>query len=159
MRLIVCAEREDGTSYVEYDGVPPDLKRRDTGQPISRMPAVLLEGQRAGAVLVEPPRYQPASIDFPFDVERLTDLDLDRGSVRWTISSMGPGFDHDFHRTATLDLDVVISGTIHLGLDDGELELGPGDAVIIPGVRHTWRTGEGTVTMSFTMFGLVPTDE
>ncbi len=43
------------------------------------------------------------------------------------------------HRTATLDLMVVLSGRVLLGLDDGEQEVGPGDAVVQRGTRHRWR--------------------
>jgi hypothetical protein len=43
------------------------------------------------------------------------------------------------HTTDTLDLVVVLDGRIVLGLDDGEHELGPGDAVIQRGTSHRWR--------------------
>ncbi|UGQ12983.1 cupin domain-containing protein [Yinghuangia sp. ASG 101] len=43
------------------------------------------------------------------------------------------------HRTDTQDLVVVLSGAIVLGLDDGDHELGPGDALVQRGTRHRWR--------------------
>ena len=43
------------------------------------------------------------------------------------------------HRTASLDFDVVLSGSVVLELDDGiEVELGPGDVVVQNGTRHRW---------------------
>jgi len=43
------------------------------------------------------------------------------------------------HRTATIDYDVVLEGTIGLELDDGvEVTLGPGDVVVQNGTRHRW---------------------
>jgi quercetin dioxygenase-like cupin family protein len=43
------------------------------------------------------------------------------------------------HRTATLDYDVVLEGTVGLELDDGaEVTLGPGDVVVQDGTRHRW---------------------
>ena len=50
------------------------------------------------------------------------------------------------HRTATLDYDVVLEGTIGLELDDGvEITLGPGDIVVQNGTRHRWHNRGDTV--------------
>lgn len=52
-------------------------------------------------------------------------------------------FDADgsgFHRTATVDYDVILSGELWLELDDGEVRhLKAGDVVIQNGTRHAWR--------------------
>lgn len=52
-------------------------------------------------------------------------------------------FDTDgsgFHRTATVDYDVILSGELWLELDDGEVRhLKAGDVVIQNGTRHAWR--------------------
>jgi mannose-6-phosphate isomerase-like protein (cupin superfamily) len=43
------------------------------------------------------------------------------------------------HRTATLDYDVVLEGTVGLQVDDGvEVTLHPGDVVVQNGTRHRW---------------------
>jgi mannose-6-phosphate isomerase-like protein (cupin superfamily) len=43
------------------------------------------------------------------------------------------------HRTATIDYDIVLDGTIGLELDDGvEVTLEPGDVVVQNGTRHRW---------------------
>jgi len=49
------------------------------------------------------------------------------------------------HRTATLDYDVVLEGTIGLELDDGvEVTLGAGDVIVQNGTRHRWHNrGDG----------------
>jgi mannose-6-phosphate isomerase-like protein (cupin superfamily) len=50
------------------------------------------------------------------------------------------------HRTATLDYDVVLEGTIGLELDDGvEVTLGPGDIVVQNGTRHRWHNRGDTI--------------
>jgi len=50
------------------------------------------------------------------------------------------------HRTATLDYDVVLEGTIGLELDDGvEVTLGPGDIVVQNGTRHRWHNRGETI--------------
>lgn len=52
-------------------------------------------------------------------------------------------FDTDgsgFHRTQTVDYDVILSGELWLELDDGEVRhLKAGDIVIQNGTRHAWR--------------------
>jgi mannose-6-phosphate isomerase-like protein (cupin superfamily) len=50
------------------------------------------------------------------------------------------------HRTATLDYDFVLEGSIGLELDDGaETLLGPGDLVVQNGTRHRWHNRGTTV--------------
>ena len=47
--------------------------------------------------------------------------------------------DPGMHRTATLDFEYVVEGTLTLELDDGcTVELGPGDVVVQNGTRHRW---------------------
>jgi mannose-6-phosphate isomerase-like protein (cupin superfamily) len=44
------------------------------------------------------------------------------------------------HTTDTVDFDVIVSGEIHLELDDGaEVLLKAGDCVVQNGTRHAWR--------------------
>lgn len=44
------------------------------------------------------------------------------------------------HKTASVDYEFVVSGSVVLELDDGrEVELHPGDTVIHNGTRHAWR--------------------
>ncbi len=44
------------------------------------------------------------------------------------------------HKTATVDVEVVLSGEVWLELDDGaEVHLKPGDTVVQNGTRHAWR--------------------
>lgn len=43
------------------------------------------------------------------------------------------------HTTATIDFEVVLSGTVTLELDDGaKVDVGPGDTVVQNGTRHRW---------------------
>ena len=59
------------------------------------------------------------------------------------------------HKTATIDFEVVLSGTIGLELDDGaELALGPGDVVVQNGTRHRWHNrGREPATMAVIVIG------
>jgi mannose-6-phosphate isomerase-like protein (cupin superfamily) len=57
----------------------------------------------------------------------------------------GPGF----HRTATVDLEVVLSGEVTLELDDGVTRtMKPGDTIIQSGTKHRWHN-RGSVPASF----------
>ena len=42
------------------------------------------------------------------------------------------------HATPTLDFDIVLSGTVGLELDQGEVTLRPGDVVVQNGTLHRW---------------------
>jgi mannose-6-phosphate isomerase-like protein (cupin superfamily) len=44
----------------------------------------------------------------------------------------------EMHTTATVDCLVILSGRIKLLLDQGEVELGPGDFVVQQATRHAW---------------------
>lgn len=68
---------------------------------------------------------------------------------RFVQTALAPHADPDdagMHRTATLDYDLVLEGTIGLELDDGvEVLLGPGDLVVQNGTRHRWHNRGDTV--------------
>jgi mannose-6-phosphate isomerase-like protein (cupin superfamily) len=49
------------------------------------------------------------------------------------------------HRTRTLDYVVVIEGELVLILDDSEVILKPGDAVVQRGTDHAWENRSGTI--------------
>jgi hypothetical protein len=55
----------------------------------------------------------------------------------------GPvNFDGDrpgFHRTDSVDVDIVISGSIVLELDEEDVTLDSGDVVVLNGNNHGWR--------------------
>jgi hypothetical protein len=85
-------------------------------------------GLRVVAVTILP-ESAPVDID-PADPEfagLFTDADWDPES---------PGM----HRSNTIDVGVVLDGSIVLKLDDGaETELHPGDWYVMNGTRHAWR--------------------
>jgi mannose-6-phosphate isomerase-like protein (cupin superfamily) len=63
--------------------------------------------------------------------------------------ALAPWADPDnpgMHRTATIDYDLVLEGTIGLELDDSvEVTLRPGDVVVQNGTRHRWHNRGSTV--------------
>ena len=75
------------------------------------------------------------------------DVGIEQVGTKWLIVKWQPNIEAFFHRTDTLDYDIVLSGRVTLILEDGEVELDAGDSVVIPGVMHSWRTGpEGGVS-------------
>jgi hypothetical protein len=77
------------------------------------------------------------------DAPGASSLDCPPGVIRWCVTRFGPGYESKMHTTHTIDLDVVLDGELELVLDDGSVVLGPGDGVVVPGVRHAWRTKSG----------------
>lgn len=54
-------------------------------------------------------------------------------------SAPGPNDRHQLmHRTETLDYGIVLAGKVWLVLDQGEIELSPGDVVVQRGTNHAW---------------------
>ena len=76
--------------------------------------------------------------------------------TRWTLVELVTGRPPHLHRTDTLDYDIVLSGEVTLVLEDGEILLRPGDAVMIPGVVHAWRPGPEGCLLSVVLLGLPP---
>ena len=56
------------------------------------------------------------------------------------------------HTTATVDFEVVLSGSVTLELDDGaSVTLHPGDTVVQNGTRHRW-SNPGDVPVVIAVF-------
>ena len=55
------------------------------------------------------------------------------------ITEFTPGHTKVFHRTETLDYDLILSGEIEMELDGGEtMTLQTGDVVVVRGAAHAW---------------------
>jgi len=90
-------------------------------------------------------------IEYPPDSERLAAIarehalpdDSGRAEATDRNSPRHPGF----HKTATIDYAIVLSGEIYAMMDDGEVLLKAGDVLIQRGTNHAWsnRTAEPAV--------------
>ena len=59
--------------------------------------------------------------------------------MRHYLAAGVPGVDADgFHTTATIDYVVILDGPVTLALDEGEIDLQPGDLVVQRATRHAW---------------------
>ena len=84
------------------------------------------------------------------------DVQLDPGLVSWQVVDYAPSQTYPMHHTDTVDLDIVLRGTIELTLDDGVHLLEAGDGVVITGVDHAWRSGPDGCRLSVTFIGTPP---
>jgi mannose-6-phosphate isomerase-like protein (cupin superfamily) len=84
------------------------------------------------------------------------DLGLGRGGVQWQIIEHKPNMVAPMHHTDTIDLDLILEGSVQLGLDDGMHPLEPGDCVVITGVDHSWTAGPAGCRLSVTCIGTAP---
>jgi hypothetical protein len=130
-RRVVAATGADGRSYVLADGAPPAAL--DAGE------TRLVELWQTGGALGSPdqggdpeggwelePRGGPGGGGICFRTVRHP-AGFDPGEAGW-------------HTTATIDVDIVLSGRLELSLPDAEpVVLGPGEAVVQRGTHHRWR--------------------
>ncbi len=79
----------------------------------------------------------------PFAMEQLHD-----GGSNFMFVRFPPGMGRFMHATDTLDYLVMLSGTVVLELEAGEVTLHPGDFIVDRGVMHAWRNdGPDEATM------------
>lgn len=152
-RRVVTGIADDGKSYVVHDG--PTTGSVDIGSivlddvwvddPSNPDPGAARDPVAGDLSLVPPPggsvirvgTLMPASrTDGPSDEAIAADLN------RWNMGSAmeeGASGDDGWHTTKTIDYGIVLSGRVELGLDDGWVELGPGDVVVQRATRHAWR--------------------
>ncbi len=68
------------------------------------------------------------------------------GTLLRVVQFPSPSGDPLWHRTDTLDYNVVVSGEIVLMIEGGdEVTLGPGDCAVVRGITHAWEN-RGTTT-------------
>lgn len=84
----------------------------------------------------------------------ILDLGVPPGTVNWKIIDYGPGVAFSMHHTDTVDLDLVLSGSVDLILDDGPHPLQAGDTAVVTGVDHAWRTGPEGCRLSVMSVGV-----
>jgi quercetin dioxygenase-like cupin family protein len=89
----------------------------------------------------------------------LIDQGIAPGVVRWMVVDMGPESETPHHHTDTLDLQIVVSGSIDLVLDDGAHRLEQGDLAVLTGVDHAWRTGAEPCRLTAVLIGTPPPAE
>jgi hypothetical protein len=149
MQLYVVVDDEDGSSRVVRSGPPSALVQmsgedilRGAREPLAALPDAVDRGSLV-------------AVDLAAVLEGLLeDVRIPAGPARWHLSIFGPATSAGMHRTPTLDYDVVTAGRVALLLDEGVVQLETGDAAILVGAHHGWRTGEEGASVVFTMVPL-----
>jgi mannose-6-phosphate isomerase-like protein (cupin superfamily) len=152
VRRVVTGHDTNGNSVVVSDEV------------VSRVPV----GETGAAVSMVWARDDIAR--FPDDgaPPTVSTVSLPPGGFRCGVAEMpaskGRGSEDteaDLHRTASIDIDIVLSGRIGMELDDGVVvDLGPGDVVVQNGTRHRWfNRGDTVATMLFVAIGATVTSD
>lgn len=118
------------------------------------------------------PRYFPPTggsvlrvVRFPPDGDARRDPDLDLGAALTEAQHKLPDLmaklepdDPGMHTTDSVDYGIVLSGEIHLELDDGaRTACAPGTVVVQRGTRHAWRNvGTEPAYVAFIVLGADP---
>jgi quercetin dioxygenase-like cupin family protein len=159
MRRVITGLGADGRSTVLSDGAPPVAFHAASPTGMAKVGG-LWAGAEVGAgeaVVHElwalddrPDRLQDdptVAIDRPA-------YDPAPAATKWILKEMGPGLQAPMHETPTVDYAVVVAGQVDLGLEDGGVTLHAGEAVLVNGVRHSWRAGPEGCVLATVLVGL-----
>ena len=140
IRRVVTATGHNGRSFVKYDGdveaitvaaLPGYAWHRLWSSPDGGDHFPPAGGVRFNVFTVPP----ESTVRPPLTAELADELEAKLpGRSRYMESDQA-----GLHRTATVDLVVVLAGRVRLELDDGTVELAPGDTLVQDGTRHAWR--------------------
>jgi quercetin dioxygenase-like cupin family protein len=141
MRLVVTGEGPDGRSRVEEITEIAELDEP--------------EGKVSVAIWTTTSFPPPLPIVRKKTIEELElDLGVPPGAALAQYTRMGPGRVTPVHRTHTLDIAVITAGSAELILQDGSVDLLPGDTIVMPGIIHQWKVGPGGLVIVGTSYGV-----
>ena len=126
VRRVVTGHNAQGRSYIIQDdrvtgGAFPSLYKALGELPLGPGPA----GEPQKIMPTDAPQLEPA---------------LGGSSFHFvTLPPSAPGAKPGWHRTVTLDYNILLGGELVLMVDEGETTLHPGDVVIQRNTLHAWR--------------------
>ncbi len=173
VRRVVTGHNAAGRSIFISDAPTPHVFSRTKGSAIvhelwetTGMPAdnrgnedAIKRGHR-----LPPPKHGSVFrvIEYPPDSERLAAIAHeeklpDDGSGRAAATDRNYPRHPGFHKTATIDYAIVLSGEIYAMMDQGEVLLRAGDVLIQRGTNHAWsnRANE-TAVVAFVLIDAAP---
>jgi quercetin dioxygenase-like cupin family protein len=126
VRRIITGHNAQGRSYIIKDdrittGPFPSLYKATGDMPLGPAPA----GEPQKIMATDAPQLEPAL-----------------GGSSFTFVTLPPtprGAKPGWHRTMTLDYNILLGGELVLMVDEGETLLHPGDVVIQRNTLHAWR--------------------
>jgi quercetin dioxygenase-like cupin family protein len=133
MRYLITATDADGRSYI--------ASSTERSGPVTEM--ATHEIYRGPSIPARPAAQALAQ-----------DLDAGppTGETTWKVIEFPPGWGYPAHSSWSVDFSAVIEGSVDFGTDAETVTLGPGDAVLVDGVSHTWHT-DGGCRMLVAMLG------
>ena len=172
VRRVVTGHNAAGKSIFVIDAPTPHVFARTKGSAIvhelwetASTPAdnrgsadTIARGHR-----LPPPKHGSVFrvIEYPPDRERLAALAREQSmpddTGRAAATDRNNPRHAGFHKTATIDYAIVLSGEIYAMMDDGEVLLKAGDVLIQRGTNHSWsnRTNE-TAVVAFVLIDAEP---
>jgi quercetin dioxygenase-like cupin family protein len=126
VRRVITGHNDKGKSYIIRDdrittGAFPSLYKATGDQPLGPGPA----GEPKTLMSTDAPQLEPSLGGSSFHFVTLPP----------TPKGAKPGW----HRTETLDYNILMGGELVLMVDEGETKLFPGDVVIQRNTLHAWR--------------------
>jgi quercetin dioxygenase-like cupin family protein len=173
IRRVVTGHNAAGRSVFVMDGAAPHVYSRSPGSAVVtelwETRAAPADNRGSAEVTDHAFRLLPPKngtvfriIEYPPDKQRLAALEAQRASAD-DGSGHGVAFDRGsprhpgFHKTASVDYAIVLSGEIHALVDEGEVLLKAGDVLIQRGTNHAWsnRTDQ-PATLAFVLIDAEP---
>jgi mannose-6-phosphate isomerase-like protein (cupin superfamily) len=172
IRRVVTGHNGAGKSVFIIDAPAPHVFQRTKGSAIvhelwetAQTPA---DNRGAADAIARGHRLPPPKtgsvfrvIEYPPDSQRLAALAREQTmpdeSGRAAASDRNNPRHAGFHKTATIDYAIVLSGEIYAMMDEGEVLLKTGDVLIQRGTNHAWsnRTDE-TAVVAFVLIDAEP---
>jgi mannose-6-phosphate isomerase-like protein (cupin superfamily) len=172
VRRVVTGHNAAGKSIFIIDAVTPHVFQRTRGSAIvhelwetAQAPA---DNRGSADPIARGHRLPPPQngsvfrvIEYPPDSERLAAIareqTLPDDSGRAEANDRNNPRHAGFHKTATIDYAIVLSGEIYAMMDEGEVLLKAGDVLIQRGTNHAWsnRTNQ-TAVVAFVLIDAEP---
>ncbi|MFT3905442.1 MAG: cupin domain-containing protein [Steroidobacteraceae bacterium] len=151
-RRVVTGHDAQGKSVVLSDGMPPNVRTKNTG--VDFVEIWHTSGAVPSITADEPePTDGPLAVPPPHPGTRIRFNDFYPGHIL-KLPPRADGRHRMMHRTRSIDYGIVLEGEIYLIMDDSEVLLRAGDVVIQRGTDHAWENRTQQVCrMAFILVG------
>jgi mannose-6-phosphate isomerase-like protein (cupin superfamily) len=151
-RRIITGNNAEGKSYIAADETVSDMYvwQSIAGDPMGASP----DGAPTRLLPSTAPHIEP-----PAGGSKCARVEIQPWKVMKPILEKGiPGLDaNGFHRTATVDYIMVVSGEVKLLLDEGDTIVRAGDLVVQRNTNHAWHNlGDGPADLWGVMVSMLP---
>ena len=151
-RRVVTGFNSAGKSTITSDGpVPAPARYTFSAEDIARAPFLqFLSGNELW--LFDSVPTDLAKTEDPLTEKLPKGNQPGKGGILARIFRWEPGFEYRMHTTWSVDLGIVIAGSLKIQLEEGSTILNPGDVLIQRGTPHSWRVvGDQPCVVVFVM--------